>query len=131
MIKTLLKYDYCTAEWFASSHDRVLPGVSFIFLGKLSWIFLSLYCIALHYIPYKFSIEVLVIGVMAGMFLIVYSLQKTIWRLVRKYDLRKEYKYLSKSEKRKRNFVVLASCILVYGGSFYIAVKMIGGYAVN
>ena len=121
------------AEWFVPK-KRVMgiePMVSFIFLGKISWIYFSLYSIVLHYIPYKFPIEVLVIGIGVGMGLIVYSLQKTIGRLIRKYDLQKEYKYLSKGEKRKRNFVGMVSCIVVYGGSFYIGVKMIGGYAVN
>lgn len=81
--------------------------------------------------PYKLSIEGLVIGVMVGMALIMFGFQKSVARCVNEYGLRKEYKYLGIDEKRKRNFIALSSCIFIFYGSFFVGVKMIGGYAVN
>lgn len=133
MIKFFLKYDYCLAEWFVPKKRKsgIEPMVSYLFLGKLSFIYFSIYCIIIHYIPYKLSIEALVIGIMAGMALIMYGFQKSVARWMKEYELRKKYKYLPLNERRKRNFIGLTSCILIFYGSFFIGVKMIGGYAVK
>lgn len=120
MLKRFLQYDYCLSEWFASSNERVLSGVSFIFSGKVVFLFLPVYFALEHWFSFELSINLFMGGLIISLILIMYTLYKAVPKLVRAYDLRREYKYLSKGEKRKRNFIGLSLVIIVYFGSLYV-----------
>lgn len=123
-----MKYDYSLSKWFASSEDRVIPGVSFLFLTKMSFVLISIYYIILNITPYKLG-QFTVVGTSAILtLLIIYGFQKTVKNYVYAHKLAQEYKDLRKEEIILRNFIGLTLLIVIYLGTFFIGVKMIGGY---
>lgn len=128
MLKVFLKYDFALATWFVPKKNTgIEPVISHLFLTKVSFIFLAIYCTLIKYLPVKLSIEVFVTGILLGTGLIMYSMQKIVARWVREYGLKKEYKTITKKKRGMRNAIGLFLMFFVYLAAFYIAVKTIGG----
>ena len=129
MWQFVLKCDYSLSRWFASSKDRVLPGVSFLFLTKVSFVVFAVYAVIIRLIPYKLSIS-LVVGIPVLLtLLIMYGFQASIHRHTKSNGFENDFNVLTKVERKKRNVIGLLILFAIYVASFIVIIKMIGGYS--
>ena len=101
----ILKMDYTLSQWFSKSKDRVVPGTAFIFLNKLTFLWLSFYLIIMSAIKVKLDTNFFVgVVVIVGGF-IMYGLQKRVERYIIKLELLQEYSGYSKKELRVKRLI--------------------------
>ena len=127
MLKVFLKYDFALATWFVPKKNTgIEPVISHLFLTKISFIFFALFAVVINLLPFSIPSEITTILLILIIALIMYGFQKTVARSVKKYELRKEYKYLTKGERRKRNAIGLFLMFFVYLGACFVAIIMSG-----
>ena len=128
MLRNILKYDYCLAEWFVPK-KRVMgiePMVSFLFLTKVSFAFFAFYFTFISYLPFRPASEIVITILVGVVLFIMCGFHNAVARSVKKYELRKEYKCLTKGERRKRNAIGLFLMFFVYLGACFVAIVMVG-----
>jgi hypothetical protein len=125
----ILKCDFSLSNKLASSKDRVLPGVSFLFLTKLSFVVFALCAIVVRLLPFKLHMGIVVVVPVLLSLFIMYGLQGSVKGYIKSNGIDKEFAKLPEAQRKRRNLVGVLMLIAVYGLSFFVAVKMIGGYS--
>jgi hypothetical protein len=125
----ILKCDFSLSNKLASSKDRILPGVSFLFLTKLSFAVFAIYTVVVSLIPFKLPMWIVVGGPVLLSLFIMYGLQDSVKGYIKSNGIDKEFAKLPEAQRKRRNLVSVLMLIAVYSLSFLVAVKMIGGYS--
>ena len=114
MINYVLKVDYALSTWFSKKKDTVVSGTSYLFLGKVIFVLVSLLTVLDRLFNYEVEPEVFTVGVMLVLAIVYYSLEKPIEKLVEKRKLKAEYLKIKYSQVLKRRCVGLLMFTLFF-----------------
>ncbi|MCF8715331.1 hypothetical protein JM658_10875 [Joostella atrarenae] len=134
MFKRLLFANYSFARRWVNKKlpENVVPAAVYTFLTSFTFQAMGLYCIILGSIDFKFkSFPPIFLGIVIIALGIGYGFRKMAKKAIFKWGIEKEYKKLSKDERRRKN----TFAFLFFWGSFafmfYMGVKYLEGYLVN
>jgi len=98
-MREVLRYNFYLSKWFAGKkQDKIVSGTAFLFLSQISFLFVSLYLIAISILQITVSPKIATVIGMIVMLVIMYGFPKSVQARVREHKYEKGYNTLTTKE---------------------------------
>ncbi|KAB1067629.1 hypothetical protein F6U93_10105 [Tamlana haliotis] len=134
LFKNLLLANYSFAKRWVNRKmpERIIPSTMHVFTTPFSFIMAGIYCWILGSLDFKFtSFLPTFIGLGIIMLPFQFFVEIKVKKAFHQWQIEKEYKTLSKTERWKKNTLAFMFFWIGFGVFLFLGAKFLGGYLVE